>query len=577
MYVFTASSHGHMDEGSGWTETGYQSLTAQEVKYLQDKYNEYITTYCSNDATIMILNIEVNNFNDRYLNDIIIKSCPKTDNTNMFGHGYNNIYENKYIYSSRDDIENIEYGMCLDNLDNDITFDFSEENIKYADITTLYHSLRNNNVEYTEKLLEYWYNDNVNGLKQLLEYFIETFFKHIKYLFHTFNAKEIEDNESFPYHTHFNVLDIKENIKNMSDDIKKQIQYHNNCSHICQFIKIQQYTSDTFKVICKYIVTINAINDIFYLELRNQLKYTSTCNSAIIINLQSFVKDVSRVTPEIYDFITSQIICDNDTRLYIDLYAKGFTLVKTKRYNALTYPKGTLIPFTKDLLTLNLNISEHLKKGLYDCNFDDSDSDSDSDETTNNNVDNDNERTIKDIISNYPEYYIKIPHGTWINTAKNVSIIDNILTCDLQTNIGNWNTINICVNLKEHYKNNNGQLEHEYHIRNYDNEWYKNYPHGTWMDSAKDIVFENGILSALLLTQSSEWVFDSIDLKDWEYYKNQNDYYANDNGKFVKGYSVDEYSRKKQEKQNLCSYNKDKLITYNMFNTCNIDDDSIDE
>lgn len=168
-YLFIASNCGHMDEGSGWIEDGVQSLTARQIRYLKDKYNDHLTTYeITSYMYNYILDVTDDQIkNDIHLENIINKSLKKKSNDVLFGFGYNDMFSTKIItdgaHYDPHTQENI-HG------DDDLT-DFDVDGlIEYYDASTIIKAVKKNNVDVVKKTINYMLEVDRDKTKTLLEY-----------------------------------------------------------------------------------------------------------------------------------------------------------------------------------------------------------------------------------------------------------------------------------------------------------------------------------------------------------------------------------------------------------------------
>lgn len=131
-------------------------------------------------------------------------------------------------------------------------------------------------------------------------------------------------------------------------------------------------------------------------------------------------------------------------------------------------------------------------------------------------------------------YLIKIlPRGSWIQTAKNIQIHNNILCAELKLN-NKHKFKKSCIKLKdycyfdrgqEYFINTNGRFDMIYHNYEFDIFDVAYFPNGNWIDTAKNIDYFPNFICAKL--KYKIWFDDCI-----EY--NKNDYLINSYGQFKK-------------------------------------------
>jgi hypothetical protein len=131
-------------------------------------------------------------------------------------------------------------------------------------------------------------------------------------------------------------------------------------------------------------------------------------------------------------------------------------------------------------------------------------------------------------------YLIKIlPKGSWIQTAKNIQIYNNILCAELKlNNLPKFRKS--CIKLKnynyfdrgyEYFINDNGNFDMMYSDYELDIFEINYFPNGNWINTAKDIIYFPNYVCAKL--KYLIWFDDCI-----EY--NKDDYLINNYGQFKK-------------------------------------------
>jgi hypothetical protein len=127
---------------------------------------------------------------------------------------------------------------------------------------------------------------------------------------------------------------------------------------------------------------------------------------------------------------------------------------------------------------------------------------------------------------------IILPEGSWIHSARNYYIDNNILFVELLDTNNNWCKNKIVLDPNKIYDNVNGSFFA--HYKSYSN---INFPEGSWIHSARNYNIDNNVLIAELLDVNNNWCKNEIVL-------DANKNYENINGSFH-GYNKD-YSDKRE-------------------------------
>ena len=118
------------------------------------------------------------------------------------------------------------------------------------------------------------------------------------------------------------------------------------------------------------------------------------------------------------------------------------------------------------------------------------------------------------------------PEGSWIHSARNYYIDNNILIAELLDTNNNWCKNKIVLDANKFYDNYNGSF-----YAHYKSNSTIILPEGSWIDSARNYYINNNILIAELLDTNNNWCKNEIVL-------DANKNYDNINGSF-QGYNKD--------------------------------------
>ena len=152
LYVFTKTWISYEDEYGNVDERILNSLTNQEIRYIEDKYKQHLSVFKTINGLTYILNFMEKTYDsDTILLNILKKAgSQELDHSQLCDNVLSYTYR-RHTYSSSECDEKSTPVVHVD-----ITFDFDISKIKYADATTLKYAIDNNNSEYTKSLIEYW-------------------------------------------------------------------------------------------------------------------------------------------------------------------------------------------------------------------------------------------------------------------------------------------------------------------------------------------------------------------------------------------------------------------------------------